>query len=100
MLFFFFFPSLLLVLVSCRKPLEMWLLASELLRLPEDDKVNGFRPFLLALEPWGCSLGRVEDEDEEEESSRGSSSRDWELPRNRDSSDVVEGVLWRHGRET
>lgn len=63
--------------------------------LPEDE-VKGFRPFRLVLERWGCSLGRVEEEDEEEESSSGSSSRDWELPRHSDSSDVVEGVLWKH----
>ena len=88
--FFFSFPSLLLFLPSCRKPFEVWLLASPPFRFAEDD-VKGLRPFPLVLERCGCSRGR--DEDEDEDSSRGSSSRDWELPRNRDSSDVVEGVL-------
>lgn len=92
MLFFFFFsfPSLLLFLPSCRKLFEVWLLASLPFRLVEDD-VKGLRPFPLVLDRCGCSLGREDEEDEE--SSSGSSSRDWELPRNRDSSDVVDGVL-------
>lgn len=51
-----------------------------------EDKANGFRPFPLGFDRWGWSLDR------EEESSCGSSSRDWELPGNWDSSDAVEGV--------
>lgn len=58
-----------------------------------EDKEKGLRPFPLGLERGGCSLGR--DEEEEGGSSSGSSSRDWELPGNWDSSDVVEGVLYR-----
>lgn len=54
-----------------------------------EDEVKGLRPFPLGLDRWGCSLGR----EEEGESSSGSSSRDWELLGNGDSSDVVEGVL-------
>lgn len=52
-----------------------------------EDEVKGLRPFPLGLDLWGCSLDR------EEESSSGSSSRDWELPGKWHSSDVVEGVL-------
>lgn len=59
-----------------------------------EDEVKGLRPFPLGLDRWGCSLGR-EDEEDEEESSGGSSSREWELLGNWDSSDVVEGVLWK-----
>lgn len=58
-----------------------------------EDEVKGLRLFPLGLDRWGCGLGR--EEEEEEESSCGSSSRDWELPGNWDSSDVVEGVLWK-----
>lgn len=58
-----------------------------------EDKENGLRPFPLGLERGGWSLGS--DEEEEGWSSSGSSSRDWELPGNWDSSDVVEGVLYR-----
>lgn len=53
--------------------------------------MNGLRLFPLGLGLWLWSLGR------EEERSNGSSSRDWELLANRESSDVVEGVLWRGG---
>lgn len=93
--FFFFFslPSLLLFLASCSRLFEIWWLASLPLRLGlVEDEVKGFRPFPLVLDRWGCSLGR------EEESSSGSSSREWELPGNWVSSDVVEGVLWKEGR--
>lgn len=88
--FFFSFPSLPLFLASCRRLFEIWLLPSLPLRFVEDE-VKGLRPFPLGLDRWGCSLGR--EEEEEEENSSGSSSRDWELPAN--SSDVVEGVLWK-----
>lgn len=54
--------------------------------------MKGLRHFPLGFDCWGSSLGR--EVWEEEESSTGSSSRDWELPGNWDSSDVVEGVLW------
>lgn len=103
MLFFFFFsfsfslPSLLLFLASCSRPFEIWLLASPPLRLVEDE-VKGFRPFPLGFDRCGCSLSREEEEDEdeeEEESFGGSSCRDWGLLGTRDSSDVVEALLWR-----
>lgn len=90
MLFFFFLPSLLLLLASCSRPLDTWLLASLAFRLDEVEE-NGLRPFPLGLEREGCSLDR--EEEEEEESSSGSSSRDWELPGNWDSSELVEEVL-------
>lgn len=72
------------------------MLASLLLRLVlVEDKVNGFRPFPLGFDCCGCSTGRNEEVEEQEvaKNSSGSGSRDWELPRNWDSSDVVEGVL-------
>ena len=55
--------------------------------------MKGLRLFPLGLDCWGCSLGR--EQEEEEESSSESASRDWELLANWESSDVVEGVLWR-----
>lgn len=90
--FFFFsfsFPSLLLLLASCSRLLEIWLLDSAALRPLEEDEVNGLRLLPLGLERGGCSLCS----DSVEGKSSGSSSRDWELPGNGDSSDVVEGVL-------